>query len=54
MFSLMPMHLIVTTVAIIVFALVGALIARLSIPAVRAVVKSDLGPEDQRRLPRDL
>jgi hypothetical protein len=53
MWGLMPTHLFVLAIAVVVLALIGALVARLSIPAVRSVVKADIGPKETRREPRD-
>jgi len=53
MWGLMPTHLFVIAIAGVVIACVGALLARLSIPSIRAVVKADTRREESRREPRD-
>ena len=53
MWGLMPTHLFVLAIAVVVLALIGALIARLSIPAVRSVVKAEIVPKETRPDPRN-
>jgi len=53
MWGLMPTHLFVLAIAVVVIVLIGALVARLSIPAVRSVVKAEIVPKETRREPQD-